>query len=75
MWHYHYSICRERKLDSQAPVPVSAYDIVSVSANLVADLVGIVDSRPKDEEPHHPRPVRERKNRQKDDRQGPTMSM
>ncbi len=60
---------------SPAPVPVSAYDVVSVGANLAADLVGIIDSRPKKEGTPHPRPVRERKNRQKDDRQGPTMSM
>ena len=60
---------------SPAPVPVSAYDVVSVGANLAADLVGIIDSRPKEEGTPQPRPVRERKNRQKDDRQGPTMSM
>ena len=65
----------DREAVSPAPVPVSAYDVVSVGANLAADLVGIVDSRPKEEGTPQPRPVRERKNRQKDDRQGPTMSM
>ena len=65
----------DREAVPPTPVPVSAYDIVGVSANLAADLVGIVDSRPKEEGTPQPRPVRERKNRQKDDRQGPTMSM
>ena len=54
---------------------VSAYDIVSSSAYLAADIVSIFGSRPKEGETPHTRPVRERKNRQKDDRDGPVMSM
>ena len=54
---------------------VSAYDITCSSAYLAADIVSIFDSRPREDEISHPRPVRERKNRQKDDRDGPVMSM
>ena len=54
---------------------VSAYDITCSSAYLAADIVSIFDSRPGEDEISHPRPVRERKNRQKDDRDGPVMSM
>ena len=65
----------DREAVPPAPVPVSAYDIVGVSANLAADLVGIIDSRPREDGTPHPRPVRERKNKQKDDRDGPIMSL
>ena len=65
----------DREAVPPAPVPVSAYDVVSVGANLAADLVGIIDSRPREDGTSHPRPVRERKNKQKDDRDGPIMSM
>ncbi|MBO7449204.1 MAG: hypothetical protein J6U54_02455, partial [Clostridiales bacterium] len=54
---------------------VSAYDIACSSAYLAADIVSIFGSRPKEGETQHTRPVRERKNRQKDDRDGPVMSM
>ena len=54
---------------------VSAYDIVSSSAYLAADIMSIFDSKPKEDETPQPHPVRERKNRQKDDRGGPVMSM
>ena len=54
---------------------VSAYDIACSSAYLAADIVSIFDSQPRKDETPHPRPVRERKNRQKDDRDGPVMSM
>lgn len=54
---------------------VSAYDIVSSSAYLAADIMSIFDSKPKEDETPQPHPVRERKNRQKDDRDGPVMSM
>ncbi|MBR5039832.1 MAG: hypothetical protein IKX68_01790, partial [Clostridiales bacterium] len=54
---------------------VSAYDIACSSAYLAADIVSIFGSRPKEGETPHTRPVRERKNRQKDDRDGPVMSM
>lgn len=54
---------------------VSAYDIVSSSAYLAADIMSIFDSQPKEDETPQPHPVRERKNRQKDDRDGPVMSM
>ena len=54
---------------------VSAYDIVSSSAYLAADIVSIFDSKLKEDETPQPHPVRERKNRQKDDRDGPVMSM
>lgn len=54
---------------------VSAYDIVSSSAYLAADIMSIFDSKPNEDETPQPHPVRERKNRQKDDRDGPVMSM
>ena len=54
---------------------VSAYDIVSSSAYLAADIMSIFDSKLKEDETPQPHPVRERKNRQKDDRDGPVMSM
>ena len=54
---------------------VSAYDIACSSAYLAADIVSIFGSSPKEGETPHTRPVRERKNRQKDDREGPVMSM
>ena len=54
---------------------VSAYDIACSSAYLAADIMSIFDSQPKEDETPHPHPVRERKNRQKDDRDGPVMSM
>ncbi len=54
---------------------VSAYDIACSSAYLAADIMSIFDSKPKEDETPHPHPVRERKNRQKDDRDGPVMSM
>lgn len=54
---------------------VSAHDIACSSAYLAADIVSIFGSRPKEGETPHTRPVRERKNRQKDDRDGPVMSM
>lgn len=60
---------------SQDPDAVSAYDIVSSSAYLAADIVSIFDSKPNEDETPQPHPVRERKNRQKDDRDGPVMSM
>ncbi|MBO4651465.1 MAG: relaxase/mobilization nuclease domain-containing protein [Clostridiales bacterium] len=53
----------------------SAYDIACSSAYLAADIMSIFDSQPKEDETPHPHPVRERKNRQKDDRDGPVMSM
>ncbi len=53
----------------------SAYDIACSSAYLAADIVSIFDTQPKEDETPHPHPVRERKNRQKDDRDGPIMSM
>ena len=60
---------------SPDPDSVSAYDIVSSSAYLAADIVSIFDSKLKEDETPQPHPVRERKNRQKDDRDGPVMSM
>ena len=60
---------------SPDPDSVSAYDIACSSAYLAADIVNIFDSRPKEGETSHLRTVRERKNRQKDDRDGPVMSM
>lgn len=60
---------------SPDPDAVSAYDIVSSSAYLAADIMSIFDSKPKEDETPQPHPVRERKNRQKDDRDGPVMSM
>ena len=54
---------------------VSAYDIVSSSAYLAADIMSIFDSKPNEDETPQPHPVRERKNRQKNDRDGPVMSM
>ena len=54
---------------------MSSYDVACSSAYLAADIVSIFDSRPREDETSHPRPVRERKNRQKDDRDGPVMSM
>jgi len=54
---------------------VSAYDIACSSAYLAADIMSIFDSKPNEDETPHPHPVRERKNRQKDDRDGPVMSM
>ncbi len=60
---------------SPDPDAVSAYDIVSSSAYLAADIVSIFDSKPNEDETPQPHPVRERKNRQKDDRDGPVMSM
>ena len=54
---------------------VSAYDIVSSSAYIAADIMSIFDSKPNEDETPQPHPVRERKNRQKDDRDGPVMSM
>ena len=53
----------------------SAYDIACSSAYLAADIMSIFDSQPKEDETPYPHPVRERKNRQKDDRDGPVMSM
>ncbi len=64
-----------REIVSPDPDAVSAYDIVSSSAYLAADIVSIFDSKPKEDETPQPHPVRERKNRQKDDRDGPVMSM
>ena len=60
---------------SPDPDSVSAYDIVSSSAYLAADIMSIFDSKPNEDETPQPHPVRERKNRQKDDRDGPVMSM
>ena len=60
---------------SPDPDAVSAYDIACSSAYLAADIVSIFDSKPKEDETPQPHPVRERKNRQKDDRDGPVMSM
>ena len=60
---------------SPDPDSVSAYDIACSSAYLAADIVSIFDSKPKEDETPQPHPVRERKNRQKDDRDGPVMSM
>ena len=60
---------------SPDPDSVSAYDIACSSAYLAADIMSIFDSQPKEDETPHPHPVRERKNRQKDDRDGPVMSM
>jgi len=54
---------------------VSAYDIACSSAYLAADIMSIFDSKPNEDETPQPHPVRERKNRQKDDRDGPVMSM
>ena len=60
---------------SPDPDSVSAYDIACSSAYLAADIVSIFDSKLKEDETPQPHPVRERKNRQKDDRDGPVMSM
>ncbi|MCR5058338.1 MAG: relaxase/mobilization nuclease domain-containing protein [Clostridiales bacterium] len=60
---------------SPDPDAVSAYDIACSSAYLAADIVSIFDSKPNEDETPQPHPVRERKNRQKDDRDGPVMSM
>jgi len=60
---------------SPDPDSVSAYDIACSSAYLAADIVSIFDSKSKEDETPQPHPVRERKNRQKDDRDGPVMSM
>jgi len=54
---------------------VSAYDIACSSVYLAADIMSIFDSKPNEDETPQPHPVRERKNRQKDDRDGPVMSM
>lgn len=56
--------------------PMSAYDILSGGAYLAANLVSAIDSRPREsnEEFRH-KPKKERKNYQKNDREGPTMSM
>ncbi len=64
-----------REIVSPDPDSVSAYDIACSSAYLAADIVSIFDSKPKEDETPQPHPVRERKNRQKDDRDGPVMSM
>lgn len=61
---------------SPDPDPMSTYNFLSSGANLVADLAGIIDSRPRENEEAHPqRPKKELKNYQKQDRGGPTMSM
>lgn len=60
---------------SPDPDAVSAYDIACSSAYLAADIMSIFDSKPNEDETPQPHPVRERKNRQKDDRDGPVMSM
>lgn len=64
-----------REIVSPDPDAVSAYDIACSSAYLAADIMSIFDSKPKEDETPHPHRVRERKNRQKDDRDGPVMSM
>ena len=61
---------------SPDPDPMSAYNFLSSSAYLAADLASVIDTRPKETEDNHKWiPKKERKNRQKEDRQGPTMSM
>ena len=64
-----------REIVSPDPDSVSAYDIACSSAYLAADIMSIFDSKPNEDETPQPHPVRERKNRQKDDRDGPVMSM
>lgn len=70
-----YVLEYNRMIEHKIRIDVHDYS-QDIAGYLATDLVSMIDTTPKDEEENYKwRPKKERKNRQKEDRQGPTISM